>query len=60
MYVLSLVTRCIICHWAQTSDYYFYIIYCVSQVLGGASRSYIDYSLCPCDNRYVFCLQYRM
>jgi len=57
---LSLVTNCIICHWAQTLDYYLYIIYGMSWVLGGASRSYIEYSMSPCDNRYVFCLQYRM
>jgi hypothetical protein len=50
---LSAVTNCIISCFAQTSDFYFCIVYRVSRVRGGASRRYIDHSVSRCDDGFV-------
>jgi len=50
---LFLVTNCIISCSAQASDYYFCIVYRMSQVRGGASWTYIDHSVLRCDDGYV-------
>jgi hypothetical protein len=40
-----------------TTTIIFYFMYRVCQVLGGASRLYIERSVSPGDDNYVFCLQ---
>jgi len=50
---LFVVANCIINCYTQTLDYYFCIVYRVSRVRGGASRTYIEHSVSCCDDRYV-------
>ena len=46
-------SNCIISCYSQTSDFYFYIVYRVSRIRSGASRTYINHSVLRCVDGFV-------
>ena len=61
MYIFSLVTNCYLPIYTDLLLLLLlYFMYRVYLVLRGASRSYIDRSVSPDDDGYVFCLQHSL